>query len=62
MPCDPPVHDSSRIGKTSDFEHFWPFSGPGRISMPCDPRYRTLEGSAKLVFLAISNRFVGYNQ
>ena len=25
--------------------------------MPCDPRYTTLDRSAKLVFLAISGRF-----
>ena len=27
--------------------------------MPCDPRYTTVEGLAKLVFSAISGRFRG---
>ena len=27
--------------------------------MPCEPWYTTVEGSAKLVFLAISGRFRG---
>ena len=43
-PC-PPIHDSSGIVKTCDFEHFWPFSWaivhgfrvPGGFQCPVTP-------------------------
>ena len=67
MPRDPPVHDSSGIIKNHDFAHFLSvfvgcspqFLGPGRISMPRDPRYMTLAASSKLVISRISGRFHG---
>ena len=33
--------------------------GPGRISMPCDPLYTTVEASEKHVISAIFGRFRG---
>ena len=61
-----PVDDSSSVGKTRVFEHFWPLSWvithDFQVRDDCDafdPQYTTLAASAKLVILSISGRFRG---
>ena len=62
-----PEHDPSSIVKTRDFVHFLAvfvgysprFSGSGRSSMPCEPRYMTLAASSKNVISVIFGHFRG---